>query len=236
MLQTRSTLLPFAARARKKVAHAVFEWQERIPILTSLKQNLFPDGCFVIKGPFAAELRCTTDKFPPLHNNDALDAMVQGQIDLSVGYFDFPANRDTSFIVEDLYSELYVFAGRRGQPLFSNGLTLDAVAQAHHLLVSPYGPNRNLVDHALHLQGLKRNIQTVVPSLFAALSIIENSDFVVTLPSRVAQGNAHRFDIVYALLPIDGGSFQLHAVRHIRDANNPLHIWLLEKLRKIVSG
>ena len=172
----------------------------------------------------------------PLQNREALEAMIQGQIDLAIGYFDFPPNRETSFVAEELYSEHYVLAGRRDHPLLSNGLTLTAVAQAHHLLISPYGPNRNLVDHALHLQGLERNIQTVVPSLFAALSIIENSDFVVTLPSRVAQGNAHRFDIVYTPLPIDGGNFQLHAVRHIRDASNPLHIWLLEKLQAIVSG
>lgn len=171
----------------------------------------------------------------PLQNREALDAMVQGQIDLAIGYFDFPPNHETSFVAEELYSEHYVLAGRQYHPLFCHELTLDAIAQAHHLLISPYGPNRNLVDHALHLQGLKRNIQTVVPSLFAALSIIESSDFVVTLPSRVAQNNAHRFNIVCKPLPIDGGTFQLHAVRHIRDASNPLHIWLLEKLRDVVT-
>ena len=172
----------------------------------------------------------------PLQNQEALEALVQGQIDLAIGYFDFPPNQDAQFVAEELYSEHYVLAGRRGHPLFSREVTLDQVAQAHHLLISPYGPNRNFVDHALHLQGLKRNIQTVVPSLFAALSIIENSDFVVTLPSRVALNNAHRFDIVSTSLPIDGGSFQLHAVRHIRDASSPLHVWLLENLIAIIAN
>ena len=36
---------------------------KRISILARLKQDLFPDGCFVIKGPFAAELWRATDKF-----------------------------------------------------------------------------------------------------------------------------------------------------------------------------
>ncbi|WP_147126025.1 LysR family transcriptional regulator [Shimia ponticola] len=172
----------------------------------------------------------------PLQNQEALEALVQGQIDLAIGYFDFPPNRATTFVAEELYSEHYVLAGRRDHPLFAEGLTLEAVAKSHHLLISPYGPNRNLVDHALHLKGLKRNIQTVVPSLFAALSIIESSDFVVTLPSRVARNNAGRFNIVYAPMPIDGGSFLLHAVRHSRDASNPLHTWLSDKLRAIVAG
>ena len=172
----------------------------------------------------------------PLQNQEALDALVQGQIDLSIGYFDFPSNSEASFAAQDLYAEHYVLAGRRDHPLFLGDLTLERVAAAHHLLISPYGPNRNLVDHALHLHGFKRKIQTVVPSLFAALSIIENSDFVVTLPSRVARYNAHRFDIVHKPLPIDGGSFRLHSVRHMRDANNPLHLWVLEKLQAIVAS
>ena len=206
---------------------------------TTLKIGAFDYELTGIIPELVAKLRTASPNINvhafPLQNLEALEAMVQGQIDLSIGYFDFPPNREASFVAEELYSEHYVLAGRRDHPLLSQDPTLDAIAQAHHLLISPYGPNRNLVDHALHLQGLKRNIQTVVPSLFAALSIIENSDFVVTLPSRVAQNNAHRFDIIYKPLPIVGGSFQIHAVRHIRDASNPLHIWLLEKLRTIVA-
>ena len=207
---------------------------------TTLKIGAFDYELTGIIPELVAKLRTASPNINvhafPLQNLEALEAMVQGQIDLSIGYFDFPPNREASFVAEELYSEHYVLAGRRDHPLLSQNPTLDAIAQAHHLLISPYGPNRNLVDHALHLQGLKRNIQTVVPSLFAALSIIENSDFVVTLPSRVAHNNARRFDIVHKPLPIDGGSFQLHAVRHKRDASSPLHIWLMDKLRTILSG
>ena len=171
----------------------------------------------------------------PLHNDEALDALAQGHIDLSIGYFDFPAGSEKTFVAEDLYSEHYVLAGRRDHPLFSDDLTLEQIAAANHLLISPYGPIRNLVDHALLLHGYKRNIHTIVPSLFAALSIVENSDLVVTLPKRVAQNNAHRFDIVHKLLPIEAGTYQLHAVRHTRDAANPLHIWLLDRIQGVIS-
>lgn len=171
----------------------------------------------------------------PLHNQEALDALVQGQIDLSIGYFDFPLSSESSFVVEALYSEHYVLAARRGHPLFHGDLTLENIASARHLMISPKGPIRDLVDQALHLQGYKRKIQTIVPSLFAALSIVENSDLVVTLPSRAAQNNARRFDITHRPLQIEGGTFQLHAVRHVRDARNPLHLWLMEKLRSVIA-
>lgn len=171
----------------------------------------------------------------PLHNDEALDALVQGRIDLSIGYFDFPARSEITFVNQELCSEHCVLAGRRDHPLLSGDLTLAQIAAANHLLISPCRPIRNVVDHALHLQGYKRNIQTIVPSLFSALSIIESSDLVVTLPKRIAQQNARRFNIVHKPLPIEGGTFQVHAVRHIRDANNPFHIWLMQKLQDAVS-
>ena len=102
--------------------------------------------------------------------------------------------------------------------------------KAEHLLISPFGPVRNLVDHALQLHGHRRNVQTIVPSLFAALSIVENSDLIVTLPRRVAEKNARRFNIVHQPLPIDSGAFDLHAVRHTRDAQNSVHVWIFEQL------
>lgn len=171
----------------------------------------------------------------PLHDDEALNALVQGQIDLSIGYFELARGSEKSYVAAPLYDEHYVLAGRQDHPLFSEPLTLENIADENHLLISPYGPIRNLVDHALHLQGLKRNIQTIVPSLFAALSIVENSDLVVTVPKRVAQSNERRFKIAHRSLPIQGGTYQLHAVRHIRDANNPLHTWLLEQLQSVVA-
>lgn len=208
--------------------------------VTDLRIGAFDYELTGIIPKLVAELRTASPHINvhafPLHNHQALDAMVQGRIDLSIGYFDFPLNSEASFVSEALYSEDYVLAGRQAHRLFADPLSLDKVAEAHHLLVSPYGPNRDLVDHAMHLQGYKRTIQTVVPSLFAALSIVENSDLVVTLPRRVAQNNARRFGLTYRPLPMQSGAFQIHAVRHIRDAKNPLHLWLLERLRKVVLG
>ncbi|MEL6751869.1 MAG: LysR family transcriptional regulator, partial [Pseudomonadota bacterium] len=153
---------------------------------TTLRIGAFDYELTGIIPKLVAELRTASPRINvhafPLQNRMALDALVQGQIDLAIGYFDFPAKHESTFVAEKLYTEHYVLAGRRDNPLFKQDVTLDVVAKARHVLISPFGPNRNLVDHALHLKGMKRNILTVVPSLFSALSIIESSDFVVTLP------------------------------------------------------
>lgn len=206
---------------------------------TDLRIGAFDYELTSVIPQLVSELRNLTPKINvhafPLVYGEALDALVHGQIDLAIGYFDVPLRNESLFVVEDLYSEHYVLAGRRGHPLLSGNPTLEDIAKADHLLVSPRGLIRNRVDEALRMQGYKRNIHTVVPSLFPALSIIESSDLVVTLPNRVAQNNGQRFEIVHKPLPIEGGDFQLQAVRHKRDANSALHHWLLENLLRVVS-
>lgn len=171
----------------------------------------------------------------PLANREALDALQRGQVDLAIGYFDFPASAAKTFVAEKLLTEKYVFAARRNHPIFSAKTSIYEYVSAKHLLVSPFGPTQNMVDHALKLQGHQRLVQTTVPSLFAALSIVETTDLVVTLPSRVAKENASRFNIESRALPFDGGAFDLHVVRHIRDEQSAVHSWVIGKVKSLIG-
>ena len=170
-----------------------------------------------------------------LTNRDALDALTDARIDLAIGYFDFPANGSSSFVADALFSERYVVAARKTHPILKEPISVEAFALAEHLLVSPFGPVRNMVDHALQQSGHQRNVQATVPSLFAALSIIEKTDLIVTLPERVAARNAQRFNLRYEPLPVDAGDFSLHAVRHVRDAQSGLHTWLIQQLKAVMA-
>ena len=109
----------------------------------------------------------------PLSNRDALGALIAGQIDMAIGYFDFPARNTDAFVSDPLFTEQYVLAGRKGHPLLTKQASLEELAAADHLQVLPSGPVRDMIDHALQRHGLRRNVQTIVPSLFAALSILD---------------------------------------------------------------
>ena len=170
----------------------------------------------------------------PLVNLDALDALVDGRIDLAIGYFDFPANASDAFVIEQLCSERYVMAARAHHPIMQAPVSVEAFSKAEHLLVSPNGLIRDMVDHALQQGGHKRNVRTIVPSLFSALSIVEKTDLVVTLPERVASRNAERFTLTYKPLPVKVGHFNLHAVRHRRDARSALQTWLIDQIKSII--
>ena len=44
-----------------------------------------------------------------LYNDEALDALTQGRIDLSIGYFDFPANLEKAYLAEELYRDCLLY-------------------------------------------------------------------------------------------------------------------------------
>ena len=173
----------------------------------------------------------------PLSGDEALNALVNSTVDVALGYFEFSPKRSasSSFVSEDLYSERYVLTARRGHPLFSKDLSLLEFSDADHLLVSPFGLVKGMIDHALQSKGLQRNVQATVPSLFPALAILERSDLVASLPLRVAELNANRFNLDFAPLPIDGGSFPISAVRHARDAHSNIHEWLIDLLHSQIN-
>ena len=174
----------------------------------------------------------------PLTSELALAALAEGGADLAVGYFAPESQRASSrkFAYETLYQERYVAVARQGHSRFRSGFTIGAYSAAPHLLISPAGYRKGIVDHVLGIQGKSRFIQSAVPSLFPALAITSRSDLVATIPSRAAYMYADIFNLDVFELALDGVSFPVSAVRHRRDAESPLHQWLVDSLHSVCGN
>ncbi|MDE2914284.1 MAG: LysR family transcriptional regulator [Paracoccaceae bacterium] len=170
-----------------------------------------------------------------LASGEALEALVQGRIDLAIGFFETLPGRGPHepFISEDLYIEDYVVTGRAGHPLFRHAFDAQTYADAKHVLVTPSGVVRGLVDYSLDALGLHRNVHATVPLFFPALTLLEQSDMIATLPRQVAETFASRFNLEFATLPFPGPTFSVRAVRHRRDSDSPVHGWLINLLRSL---
>ena len=90
-----------------------------------------------------------------------------------------------------------------------------------------------MVDDALSLSELSRTIKVAVPSLLSAISIVERSELIVTLPNRVAQSLNSRFDISFRPLPRQIVGFDIFTVRHDRNQNSPAITWIVDTLKTI---
>ncbi len=171
-----------------------------------------------------------------LSSEGALAALTDGRVDLAIGFFEtLPARPERrSFRAETLYVETYVLAAHADHPIFED-LTPATYADAPHLLVAPEGVARGVVDMALGGFGLRRTVRATVPQFFPALSILAESGLVATLPRRVAQTCCARFGLRHVPLPFTSPTFAVRAVRHRRDAENPVHAWLSDTLREQVK-
>ena len=154
---------------------------------------------------------------------------------MAIGYFKDLFDRIEAENAELLYRDRYVAVGHSDHPILETALTLEDYAEANHMLVSPYGASRGMVDYAMDLRNLRRSVKVAVPSLLSAISIVESSDLIVTLPSRVAKSLQSRFDITFQPLPPEIVGFDIFLVRHNRDQKSPAINWLVDNLKLIAA-
>ena len=171
----------------------------------------------------AAEAPGLTVSVRGLVRAEALAALASGGLDLALGYFwSLPAE----FRADRLMTETYAVVSRsRPAPM-----TLAEYAAAPHVVVSPAGDLRGLVDTALEALGLERRVIAAVPQFFPALAAVAATGCVATLPRRLAEAYAPGFGLSAHPPPLPLRGFTVSAVRHARDARNPLHDWLVAAL------
>lgn len=167
----------------------------------------------------------------PLPRAATHQALIDGRIDLAVGFFwDAP---DT-VSAETLYDEGFSVVGPPELVGDAAHLTLDTYCAANHILVSPGGDMRGVVDDRLDVLGRARRVSLVLPAFLPALAAAAASNAIVTMPARVADSFARGFGLVSAKPPLDIRSFPVSVFWHRRDDRNPRTLWLRNQIRSIV--
>src|SRR5262249_23730366 len=90
-------------------------------------------------------------------------ALAEGEIDLAVGLLRAPS---AEFDKVELFEENYLVLARRRHPGIIKALDLKTYVALDHLLVSPGGGLKGIVDGTLAKLGHRRNVVAAVPSFF----------------------------------------------------------------------
>jgi DNA-binding transcriptional LysR family regulator len=167
----------------------------------------------------------------PLGRQDAVNALAEGLIDLAIGFiWSVPAN----ILQQKLYDEDFRVAGL-GHRFSAGAVTLEAYCEAPHILVSPGGDLRGIVDDTLAKLGRKRTIALALPSFLPALAAAAATDALVTLPSRIATTFAGRFGMEVAQPPLAVRTFTISMFWHARDDQAPRSLWLRSVLAEAAT-
>ena len=168
----------------------------------------------------------------PLGRRAAVEALVEGRADLALGFlWDLPG----SVSDETLYHEGFLVAGLPGCLPAAPALEPASYAAADHILVSPAGDLRGVVDDSLAGIGLARRVVLALPGFLPALAAAAATGALVTLPARVARRFAPGFGLVTAEPPVAIRGFPVMAVWHRRDDADPRSLWLRARLRTLVA-
>ena len=150
----------------------------------------------------------------PWHGtNVARAALLDGTCDLAFSVFP-PSDDDLHR--QEVLVEHYLIAMRAGHPA-ANAFSLETWLAYPHIIVSGRRDTRTPVDSELVARGLSRRVGLVVPTLQMVPPLLEGSDMIAMVPSRVLRNFG---GLVSFPPPIPVSGFPMHLAWHRRRAKD----------------
>jgi DNA-binding transcriptional LysR family regulator len=158
--------------------------------------------------------------------------MENGDVDLLISIQSLiPPAMKARVLLEDRY----LMAQRRGHPRGTTAPDLDTYCALRHVLVSLDGGGfHGFMDDYLHRLGRQRQVAVSVPQYHLMPDILEATDYVGVMPSRLVQRFARRLDAFE--LPIPTHDISLYASWHPRMQADAAHQWLRELVATIAKA
>ena len=158
---------------------------------------------------------------------DDAAALRDGSADLAIGIY---ATLPPELRTRQLLTDRFVCVVRAAHPTVGKRLSLDQFTQLEHVQVAPRGTPGGYVDDVLHQRGLERRVARAVPFFLAALNLVAETDYVLTISERLAHTMADCLDLRVLEPPLPLDPYTLSLVWHPRFDADAAHAWLRETL------
>ncbi|MEM9454809.1 MAG: LysR family transcriptional regulator [Myxococcota bacterium] len=155
------------------------------------------------------------------------DDLQAGELDVSLGVF---PTAPAAFRRQALFHDDFACLVRADHPTVGDRLPLATYLELSHVLVAPHGHARGFVDTTLAEQGQVRRIALVVPHFMTAPLVVLETDYVVTLPRRLALRFAALENLRVVEPPVEVVGFTMSQLWHERLQDDPGHAWLRRTL------
>jgi DNA-binding transcriptional LysR family regulator len=165
----------------------------------------------------------------------------RGKIDLVINRFD---QMPQSFHQITLWTDTFTCLMNRDNPILER-FDLDSYLAASHIWVSKTGMGVGVgvdpddvqrlgwVDHALDAMGKKRNIRVFTRHYQAAMTLAEQNDLIVTLPTRATWLKKDNPGVVVRDCPFDVPPLELKMAWSPLLQHNPAHRWIRQLITQI---
>jgi DNA-binding transcriptional LysR family regulator len=132
-----------------------------------------------------------------------------------------------------LFDEGFVCMVRRDHPDIRRAPSLERYLAQRHVVVAPAGTPGSLVDTELARRGLTRRIALRVTNFLIAPVVVCETDFVNTMPARLARQLAQRYPLRLLPPPLDLPRFEYGMFWHPRLDEDPAQRWLRDFVAEV---
>lgn len=147
--------------------------------------------------------------------------LEQGDIDLA---FHTTEGAPPALRRRALFKERYVLVGRAGHPRLARRPSLAQFGSLEHVIVSPDGGGfHGVTDQALAAAGMTRRVVLSVPHFLFVRAVLEQSDLVAMLPSRLVR-DSDALRVVEP--PVEVPGYEMSILWHERSHRDAAHQWL----------
>jgi DNA-binding transcriptional LysR family regulator len=161
------------------------------------------------------------------------ELLESGAIDLALSV---PLPELNPFRQDALFEDEFVCMVRRDHPQLKRALSLAKYVAQRHVVIAPSGTPGSLVDGALAQLGLERRVALRVTNFLIAPVIVCQTDFVNTMPARLARQLAKTYPLRLLAPPLELPTFQYRMFWHPRLDQDPAQRWLREFVAGVSKG
>lgn len=154
-----------------------------------------------------------------------IDETRRGKVDLALDYI--PVD-DGELVVQQLISETRVCVVRADHPRVADGMTLETYLSLRHIVLNRQIPGGAVVSRELARRGLVRRIVMEVPHYLSMPAILVQTDFVATMPRRVALAVAESYPLKMVKLPLEVPDMPICMSWNKAQTSDSAHRWFRE--------
>lgn len=149
-------------------------------------------------------------------------AMAAGDVDLAVGFF---PDLKAGFFQQRLYLDEFVCVLRADHPLAQGPISVRQFAEMRHAVIALAGTGHEAaVERALARHRIV--VALTLPHFMAVPAIVSQTDYIVTVPRRLAQTFAAFTGIAIIESPIRIAPFEIKQHWHERYHHDPANQWM----------
>jgi DNA-binding transcriptional LysR family regulator len=160
--------------------------------------------------------------------------LVNGRLDVALDVL-LPLSSDIHR--EPISQDRFVIVARKNHTALKRGkITLADYLKAHHILVSSRRRGSSFEDQELARMGHERSIILRCQHYFAACRVVENTDYLLTMPAQYAKHANAGLETVLVEMPVVLPALDIYLYWHESRENDPANRWLREKIMALFQS